>query len=655
MIDGHCAETRSQRLYAFDGVSFPVKIGHGLVDEFVFDVLSLDPDKAIIITDSTVLALHARKFSNALSKHIPTKILSGVPGEAMKSLSVLHDFLESAVSWGVTRKTIVVAFGGGVSGNIAGLVASLLFRGIRLVHCPTTLLAALDSVISLKQAVNSGQGKNLFGCYLVPSMVLVDTALMETLPAQEWRSGLCEVAKNALAIRPAMIERLLTELRPDRAPEGELLDWIIRESIGSKIQLMCADRYEKKAAIRLEYGHTVGHAIELAAGQGAPGQGISHGEAVGIGMIAAAEIAARQGFMAAPCLALHHDLLARVGAPRTLPLGLDAERVMRFVKRDNKRGYVACGQRETPMVLLRAPGQPLGDADLPLVPVALDLIRETLNGLALPDHSRSRMQDPICHPIGVIMVTDGRRPYLHEALRSVFNQRYDGDIDVLVLIDGGIPIERKIRDLPLPSNVSLRFCAIQADDGVFGDAVIERVARLRNIAVSLMDAPMVAFIDDDNLWEANHLDSLFRTLRNTGARAVHSYRRLIWADGRDAVVSHFPWLPVDDDRNRDLFEIYRQAGVFQQGSPIVLDSVSIPIDGQDYGMVDMGAWLFQRDLLVSIPFSTHFSQQEQASRVGEDDKLLWAMRKNGVSTSSSGLPTLRYRLGGFSNNLANNQ
>ncbi|MGH3450649.1 MAG: 3-dehydroquinate synthase family protein, partial [Haloechinothrix sp.] len=314
----------------------------------------------------------------ALEGIAPRHVIAPAPGEKMKRLATVASLADHAVRLGATRRSIVLAFGGGVVGNVAGLLAGLLFRGIRLIHIPTTIIAATDSVVSLKQAVNSAMGKNHIGVYHQPTAVLTDLAMLATLPARQVRSGWCEFVKNCLAIRPGSIGRLRRVVRGDLlAPIS--LDWLLRESIAAKAAVMFDDQKERHRGLVLEYGHTIGHAVELADLRRRGNAGLSHGEAVGVGMLAAARLSARRGWLHSGDVSLHRELLTSLGAPVTLPQGLEPSEVTAVVGRDNKRGLLPGA--DAVFVLLRRLGVPAGDLRSPLTPVTTDEVNTVVKEL----------------------------------------------------------------------------------------------------------------------------------------------------------------------------------------------------------------------------------------------------------------------------------
>lgn len=354
-------------------VSYDYWLGTDCTAEIVGHLCSLGADRYFVIADDGICASHVEGFHQALARRSPTKVIFHASGEGAKRLVEVERVIDEMLRLGATRASCVVTFGGGVTGNLGGLVAALLFRGIRLVHVPTTLVSIHDSVISLKQAVNAKAGKNIIGTYYVPALVLADTAYLQTLPKQHIRSGLCEVIKNALAICPRQIPWLERILQPDEELAPQTWVEVVRECITAKLLVMDKDPYEKRSGLVLEYGHTVGHAIEHSS-NGA----ISHGEAVGLGMLVAARVSHLVGHLSNDAVQIHADLLRRAGVSLQLPAGAETVEILEKVRSDNKRGHLAHGPDQVPMVLLADLGRPLRSSHLPLVPVPLSLVEEAL-------------------------------------------------------------------------------------------------------------------------------------------------------------------------------------------------------------------------------------------------------------------------------------
>jgi 3-dehydroquinate synthase len=364
--------------------SYPFYYGYDCLDLICERLLELDSDLFVLVTDRHMAAgPYACEVEVRLARSVRVLRVTLEPGETSKSLERLVEAAEEAVAAGASRRTLVVTLGGGIPGNFGGLLAALLFRGIRLVHVPTTLVGMFDSVVSLKQAVNSRHGKNLFGTFHCPTMVLADLKTLETLPLAEVRSGLCEVIKNALAIDPEQIGRLRSLLRRSAGYDPEEYRWLLMASLEAKLRVMAIDKHEKRTGLILEYGHTVGHAIELAHQRRCPESAISHGEAVGLGMLAAAQIASALGVLDRRAAETHWELLDRIGARQTLPAEISGEDVLALVAYDNKRGYRPVDPGVVNMILLRALGEALGSAELPLTPVPIDRLQSALEPLVV--------------------------------------------------------------------------------------------------------------------------------------------------------------------------------------------------------------------------------------------------------------------------------
>lgn len=377
------------RLITIGSAQYPYRYGERCMPEILAELAAIDADQFFVVTDDTVLRMHGARLLSGLSALAPVTVLSHATGETMKRFNVLGRNLEAMLDAGATRRSVVLAFGGGAPGNLAGLMAAMLFRGVRLVHIPTTTTAAMDSVLSLKQAINSSRGKNHFGTYHVPHAVLADVQLLTTLPDRELRSGLCEAVKNCLAIEPEVLDELRERLAHGALRDPRGLLWLLDASVRAKAKVTADDTREQRAGLALEYGHTVGHAVELSDGRRV-GERLSHGEAIAFGMVVAARLSNRRGWLTDDDVRLHEDLVAALGAPTRLPGHLSLDPVLDLVSQDNKRGYLAHRPHEVPFVLLRELGRPAGKPELPLVPVPLREVREVLQQLS----AESRMVAP---------------------------------------------------------------------------------------------------------------------------------------------------------------------------------------------------------------------------------------------------------------------
>jgi 3-dehydroquinate synthetase len=357
----------------FEDECYPVWIGTRCVDEIISRLRELNASSYHFITDKTVVQLHGAILFDRLTAEAPASLWTVENGESAKSMRTIEYLAQEMVRAGIDRGGVIVAVGGGVVGNLAGMTAALLFRGIRLVHVPTTLIAAADSVASLKQAVNLPHGKNLLGCFHKPTAVLIDLNFLRTLPAAQIRAGMYEIIKNALTVATENIPLLETGLNPDASYSDEELMLIVKAGLLAKQKVMMIDKCERKQALVFEYGHTVGHAIEWAANGRVP-----HGEAVGLGMVVAAEVAGRLGLLSEADLKLHHWLLKRNGLTVRLPAGVTVAAVMALLRTDNKRGYLSARPDQVGMILLKGLGIPDGSVDRPLTLVEASMIRSCM-------------------------------------------------------------------------------------------------------------------------------------------------------------------------------------------------------------------------------------------------------------------------------------
>lgn len=334
---------------------FPFYVRANAWSELQHRLRDLAADRFILITDDGFPARLATQVKQQIQAVASCELLTFGGGEQTKNLVTVQHLGDQALQAGATRASVFLALGGGLVGNVTGLLAGLFCRGSRFVQLPTTLLAASDSCLSLKQGVNSPLGKNHYGLFHAPAFVWADLAFFETLPTLEIRAALNECIKNILAICPHHREELKALLRLDALYLPPQFMRMIDLCIEAKSSLMREDAHEKHLAVALEYGHSIGHALELAA----PGK-LPHGIAVGLGMIVEGHIAHRLGLLSASDLQAHYELLEANGAPVALPNhpAYATENVLRLLAHDNKRGYLPATPDTYDMVLLQALGKP---------------------------------------------------------------------------------------------------------------------------------------------------------------------------------------------------------------------------------------------------------------------------------------------------------
>ena len=314
---------------------------------------ALAPGTAAILTDSAVGPLHADAVSGALAK-AGWEILEVVTvpaGEPSKSLAVYEIVLRRLAAGSLPRDGTLFALGGGVVGDLGGFVASSYMRGIELVQLPTSLLAMVDSSVGGKVGLDLPEGKNLVGAFLQPRLVAANLDWLATLPDRELSQGLAEVVKMGILAGGSFFEDLGKYLGTARDHDPEALQALILDSVRYKAAVVAEDEREAGLRAVLNYGHTVAHGLEAAAGYDLP-----HGEAVAVGMLAAARLS--QDKMDGPALVeTHRDLLRAAGLPLTAPAA-DVEAILTAMGRDKKRRS-SDGEGRYPFVLLEEIGRPV--------------------------------------------------------------------------------------------------------------------------------------------------------------------------------------------------------------------------------------------------------------------------------------------------------
>ena len=250
-------------------------------------------DGLFVITDSTVERLYGRQLFRALGLRIPGALMLDIPpGEPSKSLRYYSALVGELLAQGIQRGSLIVALGGGVVGDIAGFVAATVLRGVPFIQVPTTLLAQVDSSVGGKVGIDHRRGKNLLGAFHQPVAVYIDPDLLKTLPPLEFRNGLAEVVKIALALDGGLFRKIERNLGRIKKTSTSLLAELITGAVSLKAAVVARDEFESGPRKTLNLGHTVGHAVESAMGYR-----LTHGAAVAIGLAAEARIALRMGLL----------------------------------------------------------------------------------------------------------------------------------------------------------------------------------------------------------------------------------------------------------------------------------------------------------------------------------------------------------------------
>jgi 3-dehydroquinate synthase len=290
---------------------------------------------ALIVTDSHLadLAIPSPYQAALTALGIEAATVVMPPGESTKSLDQASRLYDELVSGHADRHTLIVALGGGVIGDLAGFVAATFARGLPLIMVPTTLLAQVDSSVGGKVGINHPAAKNSIGAFHQPAGVWIDTETLRTLPARELRAGLAEVVKYGVILDSEFFAGLERDVDLILAQDGQALRRIIVESCRKKAAVVSEDeREETGLRAILNFGHTIGHAIEAVAGYDGP---FRHGEAVAIGMVAEARLAVRLGWIGTDAVERLVGLLERFGLP-TSAAGLDIDRLIAAMSRDKK-------------------------------------------------------------------------------------------------------------------------------------------------------------------------------------------------------------------------------------------------------------------------------------------------------------------------------
>jgi 3-dehydroquinate synthase len=334
--------------------SYPILIGAGLLHSRELLAQRIPGRDAVLISNTVVAPLYAERLKSSLhGRRVIDVILPD--GEQHKTLDTASRVFDVLIANRVGRDAMILALGGGVIGDLAGFVAACYQRGVGYAQIPTTLLAHVDSSVGGKTAVNHPGGKNMIGAFHQPKVVIADTELLGSLPDRELRSGLAEVIKYGLICDASFFAWLESNMDALLARSSEALSTAIYRSCQIKAQMVGRDEREQGARALLNLGHTFGHAIESATGY----VGWLHGEAVGAGLLIAADMSQRMGTLEPSAVARLRALLQRAGLPVDAPR-IGAARAMEFMRVDKK---VKAGRVH--LVLLQGLGNAVVTGDYP--------------------------------------------------------------------------------------------------------------------------------------------------------------------------------------------------------------------------------------------------------------------------------------------------
>ncbi|GAB4211042.1 MAG: 3-dehydroquinate synthase [Rhodoferax sp.] len=324
---------------ALDARSYSIAIRGSLLDNPLSYAELPAADAALIVTNTTVGPLYAQRLQRALaSKYRQVHTVALPDGEAFKTWDSLNLIFDALLGHGCDRKTVLFALGGGVVGDMTGFAAACYMRGVPFVQVPTTLLAQVDSSVGGKTAINHPLGKNMIGAFYQPRKVICDLDTLATLPDRELSAGLAEVIKYGPIADPEFMGWLEAHLDALRARDAAALAYAVRRSCEIKAWVVGQDERETGLRAILNFGHTFGHAIEAGLGYG---QWL-HGEAVGAGMVMAAQLSARLGLIDSFFVHRLTQLVARAGLPTRAPVltpnqpSDNAQRYLTLMRLDKK-------------------------------------------------------------------------------------------------------------------------------------------------------------------------------------------------------------------------------------------------------------------------------------------------------------------------------
>lgn len=338
MVGRSATRTTDDAVVFVDAGGYEVSVAPGLLDRAGEIVAAAAPaHRYAVISDTNVAPIYAARLVARLSEMGNSVPLCTIPpGEAHKTRDSWAALTDQLLEAKLGRDSTIVALGGGVVCDMAGFVAATFMRGVPVVHVPTTLLAMIDASIGGKTAVDTPHGKNLVGAFHQPNAVLIDPEVLETLPLRELRAGLAEAIKHGAIADSAYFDficRVAPALLAENPSKRDVLalNHVIEKSVRLKIGIVARDEREKGARKALNFGHTIGHAIEMLSGYS-----MRHGEAVGVGMLLEVTAAEQDGITEPGTAARIRDALLIAGLPTARPTGPSVSRVLESMQSDKK-------------------------------------------------------------------------------------------------------------------------------------------------------------------------------------------------------------------------------------------------------------------------------------------------------------------------------
>jgi len=316
-----------------DDRSYPIMIESGSLSRVADDLENhYNASRYCIVADDTVAALYGNDLLTDIRKRgLTCDLLSFPHGETNKNLGTIARLLSSSAQLGLDRKSMIIALGGGVTGDVAGFLASAYMRGIAFIQIPTTLLAQVDSSVGGKTGVDIPEGKNMVGAFYQPKAVYIDTEVLKTLPEEQFLSGMAEVIKHGFIRDNEFIQFLTARQKELMALDKEALIETIYTCCRIKSEVVSEDERESNVRRILNFGHTIGHAVESASDFS-----ISHGFAVSIGMAAICRIGVMKSLISQATADTYIKILKQYNLPTEIPEDLDRDRIKSYFSTDKK-------------------------------------------------------------------------------------------------------------------------------------------------------------------------------------------------------------------------------------------------------------------------------------------------------------------------------
>jgi len=314
--------------------SYEIRIGYKIIDRMVLIIAkNHKAGRYVMITDNSVGSIYAKQMMDSLKDvGLNINLIEFPAGESSKNINTVLDIVGKLLELGADRSTMLVALGGGVVGDMVGFIASIYMRGIPYIQIPTTLIGQVDSSIGGKTAIDLPYGKNLLGTFYQPRAVFADLIFLETLPEKEFNNGLAEIIKYGIIDDEKMFSMLEENMDAVKSRDSSVLLKLVENCCRIKKSIVEIDEKEQGLRRLLNFGHTLGHALEAASKYT-----ISHGEGVALGMIAAARISEKMHYLDAAQLKRIEEIILRAGLPGKIPHDFSADGIISRLAMDKKK------------------------------------------------------------------------------------------------------------------------------------------------------------------------------------------------------------------------------------------------------------------------------------------------------------------------------